>query len=740
MHPRVKSLRAWSVLLVLLVPIVLASAPVVGQYREFDSDSVLVESRSVAMIAPAVGERADGSLVGVGMEVQVTTRTGSGGVFLDTRPLTQLDMQGSARLAATMATSITGSDFQEHDFVIKVRSPTPAVGGPSAGGAMAVGFTALLLDVPVRQDVMMTGMINPDGSIGPVGGIIQKAEAAHLEGARLFLIPEGQGTVRHVERTVEGEGPTERVVEHESRVDVAEYAQERWGLRVEEVADVHDAFRFFTDHELERPVVPVATRSPVFDEVMGEAAEGQLGEADARFQQVHSDLEQSGLSASHPQLYGDLQSVLERAEDRLDRAHGAMDAGAPYTASSRAFQASVEISRAEVWLSIAQEQDPGQALADRIEEVSPGVEAAIAEAAETPLDSVVVLEAVGAAQVRAAEAGRLVTQSQQSLEEGRLTAAVEALAFARERERSVAWWLMMASELGARVEALPLEVDLGALAVDYRQVAREAMTYAEVLGSQIGGGETQSRLLGMASSSLRDSQVAQEDGLMAGALYLAVESQVASHAALSLLGSQALIADRLERQQNAAVLAIEDARRLGMEPFLAVSFQEFAQALRPEDPVAALLLYGNAAVIATISGALAGGERPIFGVGAGPSEPPLVSRVGGLGPDPWTGYFALATIVFGFMAGILVTLIVVQARTPLREGPAPSPIPAKKRSRRGAAYPMGAVHSGHLGHLGQAGNGDRAPVRRSASHPQPLLAVRRPPASSARPPPPRKVG
>ncbi len=41
----------------------------------------------------------------------------------------------------------------------------------------------------VNPKVMMTGMINPDGTIGPVGGILEKASAAASVGAKLFLIP-----------------------------------------------------------------------------------------------------------------------------------------------------------------------------------------------------------------------------------------------------------------------------------------------------------------------------------------------------------------------------------------------------------------------------------------------------------------------------------------------------------------------------------------------------------------------
>ena len=38
---------------------------------------------------------------------------------------------------------------------------------------------------------MMTGMINPDGTVGPVGGILEKIMGANSKGIKVFLIPSG---------------------------------------------------------------------------------------------------------------------------------------------------------------------------------------------------------------------------------------------------------------------------------------------------------------------------------------------------------------------------------------------------------------------------------------------------------------------------------------------------------------------------------------------------------------------
>jgi hypothetical protein len=64
--------------------------------------------------------------------------------------------------------------------------------GPSAGAAMAVGFLAVFRGDRIIRGVAVTGTIEADGRIGPVGGIPDKVRAAKREGYRLVLVPAGQ--------------------------------------------------------------------------------------------------------------------------------------------------------------------------------------------------------------------------------------------------------------------------------------------------------------------------------------------------------------------------------------------------------------------------------------------------------------------------------------------------------------------------------------------------------------------
>jgi PDZ domain-containing protein len=86
---------------------------------------------------------------------------------------------------------VTLEDRPEYEFPIIVEIDSLNVGGPSAG----LAFTLAILDrlTPGRlmgpTPVAVTGTIELDGSVGPVGGVKQKTEAAVRAGATAFIVP-----------------------------------------------------------------------------------------------------------------------------------------------------------------------------------------------------------------------------------------------------------------------------------------------------------------------------------------------------------------------------------------------------------------------------------------------------------------------------------------------------------------------------------------------------------------------
>jgi uncharacterized protein len=142
----------------------------------------------------------EGRTEGISADLYVEIDEGSSRVFLDTMPLTEIDTQASARLASDVSCDIlngtdTGVNCEKLDFFYVLRADYTMVGGPSAGAAMTAATMAELLNLSLASNVMITGTINPDGSIGPVGGLIEKVDAAYAAVADLVLIPSGQSMV-----------------------------------------------------------------------------------------------------------------------------------------------------------------------------------------------------------------------------------------------------------------------------------------------------------------------------------------------------------------------------------------------------------------------------------------------------------------------------------------------------------------------------------------------------------------
>ncbi|RKW71625.1 YlbL family protein [Galactobacter caseinivorans] len=78
-----------------------------------------------------------------------------------------------------------------YDFPFQVKFGLKDIGGPSAGGMLALGIYDKLTEGSLAGDrhVAGTGTITADGKVGAIGGIAQKVVGAKLEGASVFLAP-----------------------------------------------------------------------------------------------------------------------------------------------------------------------------------------------------------------------------------------------------------------------------------------------------------------------------------------------------------------------------------------------------------------------------------------------------------------------------------------------------------------------------------------------------------------------
>jgi predicted S18 family serine protease len=178
--------------------------------------------------------------VGVITELSLEIVPGKGRVLVSTDPLMGEVFQDTAILAKETAEKISGKSLGSYDLIFSISAPAeiPAVDGPSAGAAMCLLVLSLIEHQPIRSDISLTGTIEPDGTVGAIGGLAQKAQAAKDSGATTFLISEENSQMTITEtRTVSVRGRT-RSQTVNVQVDTEEYIEANIGIDVELVANM----------------------------------------------------------------------------------------------------------------------------------------------------------------------------------------------------------------------------------------------------------------------------------------------------------------------------------------------------------------------------------------------------------------------------------------------------------------------------------------------------------------------
>jgi len=149
--------------------------------------AVTAQAANITLLT--VSELDNGTFIGGTAQLFLEAKPGAGAIFIDSYPLTKLDTQISTRLANQIACDIVEVDCSNYDFFYTINANAPIVGGPSAGGAIALLTAVVLKDLSIDPTTVMTGTINSGGLIGPVAGVQEKVAAAERHGFTRVLIP-----------------------------------------------------------------------------------------------------------------------------------------------------------------------------------------------------------------------------------------------------------------------------------------------------------------------------------------------------------------------------------------------------------------------------------------------------------------------------------------------------------------------------------------------------------------------
>ncbi len=151
-------------------------------------------SRSVTVYFPAVivTKTSNETIL---IKAVVTVTDGTGRVTVTGAPVDRL-FRLSAEASAIISSFIYNFNYWVYDYTIDISlNRTTTVAGPSGSLALAIAYYSAVAGIDIDDKVITSGMINPDGTIGQVSYIKEKA-AGIAEDFEKFLFPLDQDVLR----------------------------------------------------------------------------------------------------------------------------------------------------------------------------------------------------------------------------------------------------------------------------------------------------------------------------------------------------------------------------------------------------------------------------------------------------------------------------------------------------------------------------------------------------------------
>lgn len=491
--------------------------------------------------------------MGVAATLTVEVEAGENHVFIDTMPLTEIDTQTSARLAREVACETLAMDCSTYDFFYIIRGNFPMVGGPSAGAAMTVLTMSELIDVVPFDNVAMTGTVNPDGSVGPIGGVLEKAITASENGITVFLIPHGQIS------------------------EIGNYTFDN-GMTVVEVSTIRQAFTYFTDYTFE--TIDDEIDFEQFNDFMSEMSNELIVYSDDLFSSLSSMINITELNVEDESIISTLYNqTFVQKEEMMSLYHN----NSFYSAASYAVGSSILSLYATYVLNYFTSSNQTEyinSLFNLVNNYADEIEILVSQTTE--IDNINDIEAINIATDRFFEAKEILEQATSYYQNDDYINTLYNIAFTYVRLKTAESWIGLLDSFSDSSSFIFEQESLQELALQRLDEARTMITYSESLGYY---GYTVE-----ANNHLETSEEAYLEGNFIYSIFESLKALSNANLDIQLSGLDIdTIDERIKLSKQLARENINSAQSYGLTPILALSYYEYSQSFEESSSAQAMV-------------------------------------------------------------------------------------------------------------------------------------------------------
>lgn len=175
-----------------LVKVKSVEEQMISRYTEIKKEYSIINTKGTA-VGKINGLAVIGSsppYTGMVMPIEAeVVKGGKGTQFIATGKLGEIAKESVTNISALLKKIFNTDLAKDYSVYIQFIQTHSGVEGDSASIAVATSIVSALKDIPIKQEVAMTGSLSIRGEVLPIGGVSAKIEGAYLSGIKTVIVP-----------------------------------------------------------------------------------------------------------------------------------------------------------------------------------------------------------------------------------------------------------------------------------------------------------------------------------------------------------------------------------------------------------------------------------------------------------------------------------------------------------------------------------------------------------------------